>query len=210
MMKKIGPGTVKNSTNRGTFLETPDGLVLVLKEDQVAPMNDGEDYLLLYWLDSETNKLRGTEKVDEYITEHVPLDEYKRNQKLTGYVYEETDLGFKVFFDNLYSGLVYKNEVFKKLSVGEKITVYVKTIREDNRIDLSIQPLGYKGSIKTTQEKIMDALLKSQGKLNLSDTSSPEDIKRKFGISKKKFKEAIGALYKQRKIIIEKNRIRLP
>jgi len=113
---------------------------------------------------------------------------------------QKTDLGFSVIINNAHKGLVFKNEIFKKLNIGDKLNGFVKKIHEDNKIDISIQPIGYTNFIDKNTELVYNALLKNNGFLAVTDKSSPDEISRQFGMSKKAFKKSLGALYKQRKI----------
>jgi predicted RNA-binding protein (virulence factor B family) len=126
---------------------------------------------------------------------------FKQWQEVDVVVYDFTDIGVKVAINNEYTGLVYKNEVFTKLHPGQKLKAYIKCIREDGKIDVSLQPQEGK-HVSQAADKIFQVLKESGGKLLYSDKSSSEDIKEKFEISKKVFKKAIGALYRQRKIKI--------
>ena len=124
---------------------------------------------------------------------------FKQWQEVDVVVYDFTDMGVKVAINNKYSGLVYENEVFTKLHSGQKLKAYIKCVREDGKIDVSFQPQEGE-HVSQAVDKIFQALKKSGGKLLYSDKSSSEDIKEKFEISKKVFKKAIGALYRQHKI----------
>ena len=120
-----------------------------------------------------------------------------------------TALGYTVMIDEEFEGLIYKNEIFKELAEGEKTVGYIKNLREDGKIDVALQPQGFKNSIQTDVDKIIARLKSNGGVLQLSDKSSPESIKFHLEMSKKSFKRAIGQLYKQKKIKIESDRIQL-
>jgi len=126
---------------------------------------------------------------------------FKQWQEVDVVVYDFTDIGVKVAINNEYAGLVYGNEVFVKLYPGQKLKAYIKCIREDGKIDVSFQPQEGE-HVSQAADKIFQVLKESGGKLLYSDKSSSEDIKEKFEISKKVFKKAIGALYRQHKIKI--------
>ena len=144
------------------------------------------------------------------------LDKFLSNDDLTVNALDEvdlvvtrlTDLGWEVIINHKHKGLVYSNEIFKKVAVGDKIKGYVKNIRPDNKIDVSLQPIGYK-SLEPAANLIYDKLVSNGGVLNLHDKSDPEDIKRILQMSKKTFKKGIGALYKERKIEIKPDSINL-
>lgn len=144
----------------------------------------------------------------EHLIEHVDPDEFARWEEVDLEIYAFTDLGFKVAINDQYTGLVYNNQVYEKYEEGQKIKGYITGVREDGRIDVSLQP--DKGRhVHSTFDKILKHLKDSGGKSKFGDKSSPEDIRREFQISKKVFKQAIGGLYKQGKIIITKEGIEL-
>jgi len=144
----------------------------------------------------------------EHLIEHVDHDEFSRWEEVDLEIYAFTDLGFKVSINDHYTGLVYNNQVYEKYEEGQKIKGYIAGVRDDGRIDVSLQP--DKGRhVHSTFEKILKHLKDCGGKSKFGDKSPPEDIKREFQISKKVFKQAIGGLYKQGKIIITKEGIEL-
>ena len=143
-----------------------------------------------------------------YLIEHVDPDEFVRWEEVDLEIYAFTDLGFKVAINDQYTGLVYNNQVYENYEEGQKLKGYITGVREDGRIDVSLQP--DKGRhVHSTFDKILKHLKDSGGKSKFGDKSSPEDIRREFQISKKVFKQAIGGLYKQGKIIITKEGIEL-
>lgn len=121
---------------------------------------------------------------------------------------EMTPLGYKAIINNTHEGILYKNEVFQTLEQGQEVKGFIKKIREDGKIDLSIQKSGAK-AVNDLSGDILSALKEHGGNLEVSDKSSPEEIYRQFGVSKKRYKIAIGALYKKGMIIIEEHSIRL-
>ena len=144
----------------------------------------------------------------EHLIEHVDHDEFSRWEEVDLEIYAFTDLGFKVSINDQYTGLVYNNQVYEMYEEGQKIKGYIAGVRDDGRIDVSLQP--DKGRhVHSTFEKILKHLKDCGGKSKFGDKSPPEDIKREFQFSKKVFKQAIGGLYKQGKIIITKEGIEL-
>ena len=144
----------------------------------------------------------------DYLIETVDYNTFTRWEEVDLVVYAFTDLGMKVAINDRYTGLVYKNQMYDSYEEGQKIKGYITGIREDGRIDVSLQP--DKGRhVHSTFDKILEHLNKVGGKSKFGDKSPPEDIKREFQISKKVFKQAIGGLYKQGKIIITKEGIEL-
>ena len=144
----------------------------------------------------------------DHLIEHVDPDEFSRWEEVKLEVYAFTDLGIQVAINDEYTGLVYGNQVYDKYHEGQKLKGYITGIRDDGRIDVSLQP--DKGRhVHSTFDKILDHLKEVGGKSEFGDKSSPEDIKREFKVSKKVFKQAIGGLYKQGKIKITGDGIEL-
>ena len=144
----------------------------------------------------------------DYLIETVDYNTFTRWEEVDLVVYAFTDLGMKVAINDRYTGLVYNNQMYDSYEEGQNIKGYISGIRADGRIDVSLQP--DKGRhVHSTFEKILKHLQDSGGKSKFGDKSPPEDIKREFQVSKKVFKQAIGGLYKQGKIIITKEGIEL-
>ena len=118
-------------------------------------------------------------------------------------VLQKTDMGFSVIVNNDHKGLIFENEIFRQLNIGEKLTGFVKKIREDNKIDISLQAINFRLYNDANTELIYRTLEENDGFLPVTDKSSPDEIYSRFGISKKAFKKSIGTLYKHRKITIE-------
>ena len=137
----------------------------------------------------------------EHLKETVEPGVFTRWQEIDAEIYAFTDLGIKVSINNEYTGLVYGNQVYGDYRQGQRVKAYIKSIREDGRIDVSLQPRQGRHVLSTT-DQIIEHLKTAGGKSGLNDKSSPEDIRSEFQVSKKVFKQAIGRLYKQRKIKI--------
>ena len=134
--------------------------------------------------------------------------EFKEGDKVDIKIEREIKIGLVARIEDKFEGLIYKNEVFRVLKKNQKITAYIKKVREDGKIDLSLTPQGFKNSIDHYCEFITNQL-KFKGSIRLSDKSSPEEIRSKLKMSKKAFKKSIGVLYKRKKIKIGKNQIEL-
>lgn len=120
----------------------------------------------------------------------------------------ETNLGFTVLIDEEYDGLLYRNEIFQDLEEGMEVTGYIKTLREDGKVDVSLRPQGFRNVINSDVDKVLQKLEASrEGFVLLTDKSSPESIRFQMQMSKKAFKKAVGNLYKQKRITIESDRI---
>ena len=134
--------------------------------------------------------------------------ELREGQKVTLLIYSRIETGFVAVINDDRKGLLYKNEVFQPLKVGQEVDGFIKKIRPDNKIDLSLYKSGFR-SIDTLSKKILEALQKQGGFMDVTDKTQPKIIANLFGVSKKSFKKAIGNLYKKRWIVIEKDGIRL-
>lgn len=134
--------------------------------------------------------------------------EFKQGDKVSILIASPTELGFRVIVNHRYWGALYANEVFQQVYKGQILDGYVKRLREDSRLDISLQPLGF-AKVTGITDDILQRLKQQKGYLMLSDKSSPDEIYAAFGVSKKVFKQAIGTLFKQRQIIIEEQGIRL-
>ncbi len=133
--------------------------------------------------------------------------ELEIGQKVDIIVGKETMLGFIVLIEESLEGLVYKSEIFSDLEEGVKTIGYIKNIREDEKIDVSLRPLGYRNTIDDDKSKILYQLEQKKGALMLTDKSTPESIKFHLQMSKKAFKRALGALYKEKKVVLHENSI---
>lgn len=181
-----------------------DKHLLVPYREQKQNMEAGKLYLVYVYVDHETQRLVASSKLDKFLDNIPP--EYEPGQEVDLLIANKTDIGYLAIINNLHSGLLYENEVFQKITRGQHIKGYIKKVREDEKIDLVLEKPGY-GKIDDIAQKILDKLKRSNGFLDLTDNSSPEDIKRILGMSKKNFKKAIGALYKQKLIEIKPNGI---
>ena len=133
---------------------------------------------------------------------------FQEGQSVELVVGERTDLGYKAMIDNSQQGMLYKNEVFQPLRKGQRIKGFIKKVRDDGKIDLCLQKPGPE-KVDEVSEKIIDKLKEAGGFVSITDKSSPEIIYSLFGVSKKTYKKAIGALYRKRRIVIESDGIKL-
>ena len=133
---------------------------------------------------------------------------FHEGQKVALRISARKEMGFVAVINGTHKGILYKNEVFQPLKIGQEIDGFIKKVRDDKKIDLSLQKPGYK-AIDALSRKIMDELQQQGGFIAVSDKSRPTAIADIFGVSKKTFKKAIGNLYKKRLITFEKNGIRL-
>lgn len=166
-----------------------------------------QSYVVHMYVDDLSERLVGTTKLSRHL-DHIADKNMKPGQSVEILVYKETPIGYKAVINQVFSGLIYKTETESALKIGDQMTAYLKPIRPDGKIDLSLKPIGAK-HVDATGKKILATLKKSKGFLPLNDKSSPEEIRETFGISKKVFKKAIGGLYKQRKILISDSGIKI-
>lgn len=198
---------VSQVNKMGAFLDwgLPKDLLAPYNE-QHSPMEVGKYYLVHIYLDKSTERLVATSKIDRFI-DIWPAD-YQKWDKVNLIIGGKTDLGFKAIINNQHWGLLYDNEIFQPLRIGKKVTGYIKNIREDGRIDLSLSRPG-EGKVNDFSAKLLAHIAEQGGFSTLHDKSSPELIKRTLGVSKKTFKSTVGNLMKKGKITIEKDGIRL-
>jgi predicted RNA-binding protein (virulence factor B family) len=192
----------------GAFLDwgLPKNLLVPFSE-QHHELEVGRSYLVKIFLD-EQHRLFATTKIDKFISDTAD-EALSEGQQVDLLIADKTDIGVKAIINHRYWGMLYTNELFQPVTKGQKLTGYIKQIRDDLKIDLSLQLQGYVNKVLPLTESILNALKANQGVLMLSDKSPPEAIYAMFGVSKKVFKQAIGALYKEQKISIEKTAIKL-
>ncbi|WP_347986315.1 S1-like domain-containing RNA-binding protein [Methylomonas sp. AM2-LC] len=198
---------VVSLSHAGAFMDwgLPKDLLVPFSE-QKSKMVEGRYYLVRLFLD-EDNRIAASMLLEDFIQEQAFY--FKEGQAVELIIAEETDLGVKAVINHQYWGVLYKNEIFQTLQKGQKLTGYIKKIRPDHKIDLALTQEKYGIKVDTTSEKVLAILAKHGGYIALTDKSPPEMIYDTFAVSKKVFKQAIGGLYKQRKISIEEHGIRL-
>ena len=199
---------VTDSTPVGLFLDW--GLrkdVLLPHSETKRPLKVG-DYCVVYlYLDDHTQRITATTHLDRQL-DRTPAD-YQPGEAVELLVAARTDIGFKAIVNGLHWGLIHNNDAFKFLRSGMREKGYIKEIRDDGKISLSLQPLGDRGR-DALQNLILEKLDTAGGMLPFSDKTPPEAISRAFGVSKGNFKKAIGALFRQEMIVIHEDRIELP
>lgn len=198
---------VKSVNTTGAFLDW--GLMkdlLVPYKEQKLTMREGKWYLVYVRLDHVTGRVMASARIEKFLNNIPP--KYEFNQEVSLLVADDTEIGYKVIVNNLHWGMVYHNQVFQRLEKGEHLKGYVKEIREDDKLDISLTPLGYQ-KVDGIAQTILQALQMQNGFLPVHDKSDPEVIYSLFRCSKKAFKQAIGALYRQHRIALEPDGIRL-
>lgn len=175
-------------------------------KEQKQKMQEGHSYVVYIYLDELSERIVASSKINKFISNEKL--EVEQGEEVDLLVYNETDLGFTCVINGIHKGLIYHNDVFTDLAVGDVTKGYVKLIREGNLIDLSLQKVGFKHVLSST-EKILEYLTSHDGYLELTDKSSPDLIERRFDMSKATYKKSIGILYRQRKITIHDDGVRL-
>ncbi|WP_103864734.1 S1 RNA-binding domain-containing protein [Aquimarina sp. I32.4] len=175
-------------------------------KEQASKMRVGSWYLVYVYLDEETNRLVASSKTNSFLDNSlVLLSSYDEVHLIASH---PSPQGWNMIVNQKYLGLVYADEIFQKVTPGDELTGFIKKVRPDGKIDLTLQRHGYR-SIEPNADLVLKELRASGGFIDLNDKSNPDDIKEVFQLSKKSFKKAIGTLYKARKITIEKDGIRL-
>lgn len=198
-----------NYTNQvGAFMDWGmEKDILVPFKEQARPMEKGKRYLVYLYMDEKTNRLVASSKTNQFLNNDALTVENGEEVELI--VSHITEIGINVIINEKHKGLLYKDEVYDdSIRTGDRMRGFIKNIRPDNKIDVSLQKQGYE-SIEPNAEKILDELRASRGFLRLNDNSHPEDIKTVLKMSKKTFKKAIGALYKDKLIEIKEDGIYL-
>lgn len=192
----------------GAFLDwgLSKDLLLPIRE-QRRLVSPGEWVVAYIFVDLKTDRIVATTRLNRHL--NVTPAAYAEGQAVDLLVTGETTLGYNAIVCGAHVGLLYRNELPGPISVGQKLDGYIRAIRPDGKIDLSINPAGY-GRVAPLKEQVLEALASAGGRLPYGDGSSPAQIRSAFGVSKKAFKQALGALYRERRIVIEDRGIRLP
>ena len=199
---------VKDCNDIGGFLEwgLPKDLFVPFSE-QTFELKKGQTVLVKLYLDNQ-NRIAASTRLDHLLSDDVEGLAYGDSVSLI--VGDKTELGYKAVINHRFWGLLYDNELYQPIKKGQKLTGYIKKIRNDNKVDLSLVKPGYsKSKIESVCDDIIEKLNQHDGQLLLNDKSPPEAIYSVFGVSKKIFKQAVGSLYKQRLITIEAKGIKL-
>jgi predicted RNA-binding protein (virulence factor B family) len=180
--------------------------LLVPFREQRLKMEQGKKYVVHCYLDEQSFRLTASNKLDKFLDNENIVK--KVNDEVSLLISRKTDLGWEAVVDNRHKGLLFFSDVFKEIKIGDSLKGFIKNIREDNKLDVSIHAIGQK-MLEPTAELILRKIKEADGFLTLHDKSSPEEIKAELQLSKKAFKKGVGVLYRERKILIEANGIRL-
>ena len=185
----------------GAFLDW--GLVakelLVPFREQRVKMQPGRSYIVYVYLDHESQRVVATAKLDKYLNNTPP--KYYHRQKVDLLIVQRTELGYKVIVNNLHWGMLYANETYGDINIGERHTGFIKQVRDDGKIDVTMLKIE-KMRVDDLSAQILDYLRKHGGSMTLNDKSDPKVILATFNCSKKDFKKALGLLYKEKKVIL--------
>ncbi|CAA6809527.1 MAG: S1 RNA binding domain [uncultured Sulfurovum sp.] len=190
---EFGYFTVVDYQRFGAFVNwgLPKDLFVPLSQ-QKCHFHIGSKYVLRVCLDKETGRLYGTHKIGKWLSKETEYLEL--NQKVNILVLSKTPLGHKVIVENQHEGMLFENEIFETLKVGDRKIAYVKKIRKDGKLDLSLQPIGKKQNADTFEEKVLEVLEEKEGFVALNSKSDAEEIMKVFSMSKKNFKRSVTAL----------------
>ena len=193
--------SVKSVSKVGAFLDwgLPRDLFVPFREQQ-QKMIAGQSYAVYVYIDEKSNRITASSRIDRFLSQSA--HEFEEGQAVELIVYDSTPLGYKAIIDNHWIGILYHAEIFRELEPGLRIRGFIKEVREDNKIDLSLHGPGYR-KVDDIAAGILEQLKKFRDNIEISDKSSPELIYQLFGVSKKTFKRVIGLLYKQKLITID-------
>jgi len=198
---------VVGENDKGAFLDIGiDKDIFVPKREQKRPMFSGESYVVYLFLDERDQRIIASSYLEEFA--EIDPSELEEGEEVSLLIAESSDLGYTAIINNKYIGLIYRNEVYEDIAIGESRVGFISKIRENKKIDLSLRPIGF-DFILESRDSLYDLLKANGGVLKLGDKSAPEDIRHHLKMSKKAFKQTIGGLYKQRLITISDYEIRL-
>lgn len=198
---------VTDATPIGAFLDwgMPKDLFVPFREQRMK-MRQGESYLIYVYYDNASGRIVGSSKLDKYLTSSKRF--YKSDEQVDLMVWQKSDLGYKCIINNERWGMIFFNDVFQSLRRGQKLKGFIKKVRPDGRIDLCLHKPGYE-KVTGLAEVILKYLKEQKGFMPITSKTPPEQINALFGVSKKTYKNAIGALYKKRLITVEDDGVRL-
>ena len=191
----------------GAFLKWgPMKDLFVPFREQKVRMEVGRRYVVHVHVDEESFRIMASAKVEHFLDKGMP--DYEAGQEVDLLVWQKTDLGYKAIVDNRYAGLLYEQEVFRPLRPGEHVRGFIRQVRPDGKIDLTLRRDGQEG-VHDFAGTLLRRLKDNGGSLPLHDKSPADEVYALLGVSKKVFKKAVGELYKKRLVVLEPDRIRL-
>jgi hypothetical protein len=180
--------------------------LFVPKSEQLVQMVKGREYVVFVFLDEKTERIIASSKLEKFLDRQPP--DYAEGEEVALLIYDQSELGYKAVVNQTHGGILYKNEVFRRLTIGQELTGYIKKVRADQKIDLCLKQPGYQG-VKDISQTILEIIKARGGRIAVTDKSPPEEIYALFGVSKKTFKKAIGTLYQKRLLTIDPEGITL-
>ncbi len=207
MLNEFAALEVNDTASFGVFMDW--GLekdLLVPLREQNTVMLKGTRHVVYLYHDQQSDRLVASARLNRFLELENITVEFGQEVELL--VINHSEQGVNVVINNKHRGLIFKNDLFQQVSIGDKLTGYIKNVRVDNKIDVVLQKSGYSG-IEAGLQKILDLLKANDGHLKVNDKSNPDEIKNLFGMSKKSFKKAIGALYKKKMVSIKEDGIYL-
>ena len=205
---EFGYFTVVDYKQYGAFVNwgLPKDLFVPLSQ-QKCYFHLGSKYILRVCLDAETGRLYGTHKIGKWLS--TDTKDLEEKQKVDILILSKTPLGYKAIIENLYEGMLFENEIFETLKVGDRKEAYIKKIRNDGKLDLSLQPIGKKATADVFEDKILAILESHSGYVPLTSKSDADSIMKTFGLSKKSFKRTVTSLIGEKKIKLFEEGIKL-
>jgi len=196
---EFGYFTVVDYKQYGAFVNwgLPKDLFVPLSQ-QKCHFHIGSKYILRVCLDAETGRLYGTHKIGKWLS--TETKDLKTNQKVDVLVLSQTPLGYKVIIENLYEGMLFENEIFETLKVGDRKIAYIKQVRKDGKLDLSLQPIGKSATADVNEVKILEIIEENNGYLPVNSKSDADSISKLCSMSKKSFKRTITSLVEAKKV----------
>lgn len=186
--------TVKQVTDFGAFLDIDlEKDLFVPNKEQAIEMIEGRSYLVKLLIDHKTDRMIGSSKISAFLS--ISCSGYTEGEEVDVQIWQKTDLGYKVVINGKCPGLIFSNEIFDDIQIGDSRKGFIKQMREDGKIDVALQKQGYEAA-KDMSTIVLEKIKEHGGLLELGDKSSPEEIKKQFGMSKKNFKKILGGLYK--------------
>ena len=207
MCDEIGLFKVVDTTSFGAFVDwgLPKDLLVPVRE-QRTPLKKGDMVFLVVLLDEKTDRLYGSTRISSLF--NTDTKQFKQNDKIDIVVYEKTPMGFRVIINKVYEGLIFNNEIFEKLKVGDTRKAYIKLVRPDGKLDVSLQIVGEKKR-EASAEKVLEVLAKHGGTLEMTYKSKPEEISKMFGLSRKSYKKALTVLIEAKQLELGDTSIKL-
>ena len=207
MEGELGYFEVVDFKSYGAFVDwgLPKDLFVPLSQ-QKTYFQIGKKYILRVALDEETGRLYGSQKIGRWLEESVGLTP---SQKVEALVIAKTPLGYKIVIENRFEAMLYSNEIFEPLEIGERKVAYIKAIRPDGKVDCSLQPIGKQAKVSAGEKKVLEVLEKMGGSVPLTTKSSPEEIEKEFGMSKKMFKAAVNPMLEDGRVEIRNEKLEI-